>query len=39
MNVGGVNNRTLGTSKFAKFLNQTTKASIIWGQLFSFLWH
>ena len=37
MNVGGANYRTSGMLKFDKFRNQTTTASIIWGQLVSVL--
>ena len=35
MNVGGVKYRTSDMLKFDKFCNQTTTASIIWGQLVS----
>ena len=39
INVGGVNYRTSGMLKFDKFLDQTTTASIFWGQLVSILCH
>ena len=39
MNVGGVNYRTSGMLKFDKFWNQTTTASINWGQFVSVLRH